>query len=128
MTRIDGGILPSLTSLSCLCGRVSENARQFALANPVPVNGARYIIQGISVDSFGGIWTTISLSNGSPNPFSRLLDENENLSIFPLIGSKECAGMVGGWASRKCAWRYSNGSLWRLNDANKFQWKSRGRN
>ena len=46
-----------------------------------------------------------------------LLDENENLSIFPLIGSKECAGMVRGWASRKCAWRYSNGSQWRLNDA-----------
>ena len=41
ITRIEGCIKPSLTRRSCLCGNVSLNALQFALAKPVPVNGAR---------------------------------------------------------------------------------------
>ena len=71
----------------------------------------------------GEIWTKISLSIGSPILFSKFFEENEKRSRIPLMGSKEWAGMYLRWASGKCAWRYSNGSHWRLNDAVYLQWK-----
>ena len=56
-------------------------------------------MQGKGPCPLGGMWTITSLSIGSPSSFSKLEEENVNLSKIPLMGSKEWAGMNLRWAS-----------------------------
>ena len=56
-------------------------------------------MQGKGPSPLGGMWTITSRSIGSPSSFSKLEEENANLSKIPLMGSKEWAGMNLRWAS-----------------------------